>query len=101
MFYAGGDPRWIDYTGGDVRWKIDGERYDYVVLNDYGHGQEPYYAIDDALRMELAAHGYVQIGPAVWAQVRTEIADLGGYHDPNVPPGSPRPSAAPRLGVRP
>jgi len=101
MFYAGGDPRWIDYTGGDVRWKIDGERYDYVVLNDYGHGQEPYYAIDDALRAELAAHGYVQIGPAVWAQARTEIADLGGYYDPNVPRGSPRPWAAPRLGARP
>lgn len=89
MFYAGGDPRWIDYTGGDVRWKIDGEWYDYIVLNDYGHGQEPYYVIDNALRAELARHGYVQIGPALWAHVRTRIADLGGYRDPNVPPGAP------------
>jgi len=92
MFYAGGDPRWIDYTGGDVRWKIDGEQYDYVVLNDYGHGQEPYYVIDTVLRTELAAHGYVQIGPAVWAHVRTQIADLGGYRDPNVPDWAPRPA---------
>ena len=89
MFYAGGDPRWIDYTGGDVRWKIDGELYDYIVLNDYGHGQEPYYAIDGALRAELARHGYVQIAPALWAHVRTRIADLGGYRSPNVPPGAP------------
>jgi hypothetical protein len=89
MFYAGGDPHWIDYTGGDVRWKIDGERYDYVVLNDYGDGQEPYYVIDQALRDEFAKHGYVQIGPALWAHIRTRIADLGGYTDPNIPPGAP------------
>jgi len=92
MFYAGGDPHWIDYTGGDVRWKIDGEQYDYIVLNDYGHGQEPYYAIDEALRADLAAHGYVQIGPALWAQGRTRIADLGGYRDLNVPSWAPRPA---------
>ena len=91
MFYAGGDPRWVDITGGDVRWKIDGERYDYVLLNDYGHGQEPYYVITAALRRQLASHGYVQIGPAAWAHVRTLIADLGGYHDPNMPAWAPRP----------
>lgn len=101
MFYAGGDPRWIDYTGGDVRWKIDGEHYDYIVMNDYGHGQEPYYVIDDATRADLAAHGYVQIGPAVWAHVRTRIADLGGYRDPNVPDWAPRPAwPSPSLRAR-
>lgn len=89
MFYAGGDPAWIDITGGDVRWKIDPETYDYVVLNDYGHGQEPYYAIDDALRRQFARHHYVQIAPGAWAQVRTRIADLGGYGDPTAPPWAP------------
>jgi 4-amino-4-deoxy-L-arabinose transferase-like glycosyltransferase len=91
MFYAGGDPRWIDVTGGDVRWKIDGEDYDYIVLNDYGHGQEPYYAIDDALRARLARHHYIQIAPAAWAHARTAIADLGGYRDPAMPYWSPAP----------
>ncbi|HLY21456.1 MAG TPA: glycosyltransferase family 39 protein [bacterium] len=89
MFYAGGDPAWIEITGGDVRWKIDDERFDYIVLNDYGHGQEPYYAIDTALRDELARHHYVQIAPAAWAHVRTRIADLGGYRDETVPFWSP------------
>jgi 4-amino-4-deoxy-L-arabinose transferase-like glycosyltransferase len=89
MFYAGGDPAWIDITGGDVRWKIDAELYDYVVLNDYDHGQEPYYAIDTALRDQLARHHYVQIAPGAWAHVRTRIADLGGYGDPATPFWSP------------
>jgi hypothetical protein len=91
MFYAGGDPAWIRITGGDVRWKIDGETFDYVVLNDYGHGQEPYYPIDAALRARLADHGYVQAGPAVWAHERTRIADLGGYREPGVPYWAPWP----------
>lgn len=85
MFYAGGDPAWIDITGGDVRWKIDPETYDYVVLNDYDHGQEPYYAIDAALRDQFARHHYVQIAPGAWAHVRTRVADLGGYGDPATP----------------
>lgn len=85
MFYAGGDPAWIDITGGDVRWKIDPEIYDYVVLNDYDHGQEPYYTIDAALRDQFARHHYVQIAPGAWAHVRTRIADLGGYRDPATP----------------
>ncbi|HKX18175.1 MAG TPA: hypothetical protein VJT33_09225, partial [bacterium] len=79
MFYAGGDPAWIEITGGDVRWKIDGEEYDYVVLNDYGHGQEPYYPVDAALRAQLRSHHYVQIAPGAWAHVRTRVGDLGGY----------------------
>jgi 4-amino-4-deoxy-L-arabinose transferase-like glycosyltransferase len=89
MFYAGGDPAWIEITGGDVRWKIDAETFDYVVLNDYGHGQEPYYPITAALRAEFALHHYVQIAPAAWAHVRTQIADLGGYRDPATPYWSP------------
>ena len=89
MFYAGGDPAWIDITGGDVRWKIDPETYDYVILNDYGHGQEPYYVIDAVLRDQLARHHYVQIAPGAWAHVRTRVADLGGYRDPATPPWAP------------
>jgi len=89
MFYAGGDPAWIDITGGDVRWKIDAEEFDYVILNDYGHGQEPYYVIDATLRAQLARHHYVQIAPTAWAHVRTRIADLGGYRDSGVPYWSP------------
>ena len=92
MFYAGGDPAWIDITGGDVRWKIDPEIYDYVILNDYGHGQEPYYAIDAALRDQFARHHYVQIAPGAWAHVRTRVADLGGYADPGTPYWSPAPA---------
>ncbi len=92
MFYAGGDPAWIDITGGDVRWKIDPETYDYVVLNDYGHGQEPYYPIDAALREQFARHRYVQIAPGAWAHVRTRIANLGGYRDPDAPLWSPAPA---------
>ncbi len=91
MFYAGGDSAWFFVTGGDVRWKIDGEDFDYVVLNDYAHGQEPYYAIDKPLRAELARHRYVQIAPAAWAHARTAIADLGGYREPSVPDWSPAP----------
>ncbi len=89
MFYAGGDPAWIEITGGDVRWKIDGETFDYIVLNDYGHGQEPYYAIDDALRVELARHHYIQIAPAAWAHARTAIADLAGLRAPGIPEWAP------------
>jgi len=91
MFYAGGDPAWITITGGGVVWKIDGETFDYVVLNDYGHGQEPYYPLDDALRRQLARHRYVQIAPGAWAHMRTRIADLGGYLDPDTPYWSPWP----------
>jgi len=97
MFYAGGDPAWIEITGGDVRWKIDGEEFDYIVLNDYGHGQEPYYAIDAALRAQLARHHYIQIAPAAWAHERTAVADLGGYRDPRTAswsPAPPRPGGA-------
>lgn len=101
MFYAGGDPAWIDITGGDVRWKIDPEIYDYVVLNDYGHGQEPYYAIDAALREQFARHHYVQIAPGAWAHVRTTIANLGGYTDPAAPFWAPAPAwRRPGLTVR-
>jgi hypothetical protein len=89
MFYAGGDPAWIEVTGGDVRWKIDGERFDYIILNDYGHGQEPYYSIDDTLRAELAGHHYIQIAPAAWAHARTRVADLAGVRDPSTPFGTP------------
>ncbi len=96
MFYAGGDPAWIEITGGDVRWKIDGEAFDYIILNDYGHGQEPYYAISGALRAQLARHHYVQIAPAAWAHERTTVADLAGVHEPNTPYWSP-----PRRGVFP
>jgi dolichyl-phosphate-mannose-protein mannosyltransferase len=92
MFYAGGDPAWIEITGGDVRWKIDPETFDYIILNDYGHGQEPYYAIDAALRDQLARHHYVQIAPGAWAHVRTRIADLGGYRDPATPYWAPAPA---------
>jgi hypothetical protein len=98
MFYAGGDPAWIEITGGDVRWKIDAEAFDYVILNDYGHGQEPYYAIDTALREQLARHHYIQIAPAAWAHVRTRIADLGGYRDPAIPYWAPA-GAGRRLGM--
>jgi hypothetical protein len=94
MFYAGGDPKWIEITGGDVRWKIDAEIFDYVLLNDYGHGQEPYYAIDRAVRTQLTEHHYLEIGPTVWAHVRTRIADLGGYRDPAMPYWSPEPIVA-------
>jgi len=95
MFYAGGDSRWFYVTGGDVRWKIDEETYDYIILNDYGHGQEPYYAIDKTLRDELAIHQYIQIAPTAWAHARTDVADLAdlreagaGYWSParNLPP---------------
>jgi hypothetical protein len=89
MFYAGGDPAWIDITGGDVRWKIDPERYDYVILNDYGHGQEPYYPIDPALREQFARHHYIQIAPGAWAHMRTRVADLGGYRDSATPYWAP------------
>lgn len=92
MFYAGGDPAWIEITGGDVRWKIDPELFDYVILNDYGHGQEPYYSIDATLRDQLARHHYVQIAPGAWAHVRTRIADLGGYGDPATPYWTPAPA---------
>ena len=98
MFYAGGDPAWIEITGGDVRWKIDAEAFDYVILNDYGHGQEPYYAIDAALREQFARHHYVQIAPTAWAHVRTRIADLGGYRDPAIPYWAPA-GAGRRLGM--
>jgi hypothetical protein len=98
MFYAGGDPAWIEITGGDVRWKIDGETFDYIILNDYGHGQEPYYAIDSSLRDQLAAHHYVQIAPTAWAHMRTRIADIGGYRDPAIPYWSPA-GAGRRLGM--
>jgi hypothetical protein len=92
MFYAGGDPAWINITGGDVRWKINPETYDYVVLNDYDHGQEPYYAIDAALRDQFARHHYVQIAPGAWAHARTRVADLGGYGDPATPFWAPAPA---------
>lgn len=92
MFYAGGDPRWIDMTGGDVRQLIEGETYDYIVLNDYGHGQEPYYVVDGALRARLALHHYVQIAPAAWAHRRTRVADLGGYREPATPYWAPWPA---------
>jgi len=69
MFYAGGDPEWISIVGGngDVREAIDGERYDYLLLNDFWHQQGPYYPIDDALRARLTRHHYVPIAPAAWA----------------------------------
>jgi len=92
MFYAGGDPAWITITGGNVRWKIDDEHFDYIVLNDYGHGQEPYYEIDGVLRQRLAEHLYVQIGPAVWAHARTTVAGLAGRSFPNIPYWSPAPA---------
>jgi 4-amino-4-deoxy-L-arabinose transferase-like glycosyltransferase len=73
MFYAGGDPAWISVVGGDgdVREAIDGERFDYILLNDYWHQQEPYYALDDVLRTRLARHHYAQIAPAAWAYTGT------------------------------
>ncbi len=69
MFYAGGDPEWISIVGGggDVRKAIDGEKFDYILLNDYWHQQGPYYPVDNALRARLARHHYVQIAPAAWA----------------------------------
>jgi 4-amino-4-deoxy-L-arabinose transferase-like glycosyltransferase len=69
MFYAGGDPEWISIVAGngDVRDAIDGEKFDYVLLNDYWHQQAPYYAMDDVLRARLVRHHYVQIAPAAWA----------------------------------
>lgn len=69
MFYAGGDPAWVSIVGGhgDVREAIDGERFDYILLNDYWHQQAPYYPLDDALRARLTQHHYVQIAPAAWA----------------------------------
>lgn len=69
MFYAGGDPEWISIVGGngDVREAIDGERFDYILLNDYWHQQAPYYVLDEGLRARLARHHYVQIAPAAWA----------------------------------
>jgi 4-amino-4-deoxy-L-arabinose transferase-like glycosyltransferase len=71
MFYAGGDPAWISIVGGhgDVREAIDGEAYDYILLNDYWHAQAPYYPLDDTLRARLLRHHYVQIAPAAWARV--------------------------------
>jgi 4-amino-4-deoxy-L-arabinose transferase-like glycosyltransferase len=98
MFYAGGDPAWIDITGGDVRWKINAEEFDYVIINDYGHGQEPYYAIEPALRAQFADHHYVQVAPGAWAHMRTRIADLGGYREPSIPYWSPA-GAGRRLGT--
>jgi dolichyl-phosphate-mannose-protein mannosyltransferase len=89
MFYAGGDPAWIEMSGGDVRWAFDREEYDYLVLNDYGHGQEPYYAIDDVMRAHLSRDHYVEIAPTAWAHECTQIADLGGYRPPGVPYWSP------------
>lgn len=73
MFYAGGDPAWVSIVGGhgDVREAIDGERFDYILLNDYWHQQAPYYSLDDALRARLARHHYVQIAPAAWAYTGT------------------------------
>lgn len=70
MFYAGGDPAWISIVGGlgDVREAIDGERFDYILLNDYWHQQEPYYLVDAVLRERLARHHYTQIAPAAWAR---------------------------------
>jgi len=70
MFYAGGDPAWVSIVGGDadVRQAIDGEAFDYIVLNDYWHAQGPYYAVDAALRERLARHHYHQIAPAAWAR---------------------------------
>ena len=72
MFYAGGDPAWISIVGGDgdVRRAIDGEAFDYILLNDYWHSQPPYYPVDQALRERLARHRYVQIAPAAWARAR-------------------------------
>jgi len=69
MFYAGGDPAWISIVGGhgDVREAIDGEAYEYILLNDYWHAQAPYYPLDDALRARLLRHRYMQIAPAAWA----------------------------------
>jgi 4-amino-4-deoxy-L-arabinose transferase-like glycosyltransferase len=71
MFYAGGDPAWISIVGGDgdVRGAIDGERFDYILLNDYWHQQAPYYPLDDALRARLARHHYSQVAPAAWAHI--------------------------------
>jgi 4-amino-4-deoxy-L-arabinose transferase-like glycosyltransferase len=80
MFYAGGDPKWAVIVG-DSRDAIDDEAFDYIVLNDYGHGLGPDYPIDGALRYRFARHHYVQIAPAAWAHARTMIADLGGYRD--------------------
>lgn len=73
MFYAGGDPAWVSIVGGngDVREAIDGERFDYILLNDYWHQQEPYYDVDGALRARLTRHHYVQIAPAAWAYAGT------------------------------
>ena len=70
MFYAGGDPAWVSIVGGDadVRQAIDGEAFDYIVLNDYWHAQGPYYAVDAALRERLGRHHYHQIAPAAWAR---------------------------------
>jgi 4-amino-4-deoxy-L-arabinose transferase-like glycosyltransferase len=80
MFYAGGDPAWAVIVG-DGRDVIDDEIFDYIVLNDYGHGIGPDYVVDDALRDRFARHHYIQIAPAAWAHERTMIADLGGYSD--------------------
>jgi len=70
MFYAGGDPAWVSIVGGgaDVREAIDGETFDYILLNDYWHAQGPYYPVDDALRARLRRHHYVQIAPAAWVR---------------------------------
>ena len=70
MFYAGGDPAWVSIVGGDadVRAAIDGEAFDYILLNDYWHAAGPYYAVDAALRERLARHHYHQIAPAAWAR---------------------------------
>jgi 4-amino-4-deoxy-L-arabinose transferase-like glycosyltransferase len=69
MFYAGGDPAWVEIVGGDgdVRRAIDGERYAYIVLNDFWHQQPPYYPLDGALRDRLARHHYVQVAPGAFA----------------------------------
>jgi hypothetical protein len=91
MFYDGGDPAWV-IIGGDVREEIDSEQFDYILLNDYGHGEEPYYVIDDVLRTQLARHHYIQIAPDAWAHERTAAADLDGRPRPGVPYWSPAPA---------
>jgi hypothetical protein len=68
MFYAGGDPAWVSIVGGDgdVRTAIDGEQFDYLVLNDVWHQQPPYYPLDTPLRARLARHHYRQIAPGAF-----------------------------------
>jgi hypothetical protein len=91
MFYAGGDPAWVAMVG-DSRLAIDGEQFDYIVLNDWSHDEGPYYAVDGPLRERLARHHYVQIAPGAWAHERTAIANLDGRPRPAVPYWSPAPA---------